>query len=96
MFLTATEARMIPYTFSFLSNKEIAQEMKISVSSVKHHIGSILKKFNARSRQQLLYRLGHFEVSVKWIPREDGYEKINDPVPLHGPRVLGLPRKRTA
>ena len=36
------------------SNKDIARQLKISESTVKLHIGNLLKKFHAHNRAQLI------------------------------------------
>jgi RNA polymerase sigma factor (sigma-70 family) len=36
------------------SNKEIAQELCISVNTVKNHISNIMKKMNVKNRNQLI------------------------------------------
>ncbi len=39
------------------SNKEIAQELKISEKTVKNHLCKIYRKFNVKNRTQLFHQL---------------------------------------
>lgn len=50
---TAKETKILNCLFQFKTNEEIAKELKISVSSVKTHIGNLNHKFNTNNRNEL-------------------------------------------
>jgi DNA-binding CsgD family transcriptional regulator len=52
--LTPTELRVYEQVRYGRVNKEIANELNISMRTVKFHVSSLLKKFNATSRKELL------------------------------------------
>lgn len=54
--LTDREEEIILLVGQALSNKDIAQRLRISSITVRHHLTSIFGKFDVNSRQQLLLR----------------------------------------
>ena len=48
--LSQQEYRILKHLINGLGNKEIAEEMKITIHTVKVHISSIIKKFQAKNR----------------------------------------------
>ena len=56
--LTAREQDMVPLIARGLANKEIAAELGISSATVRTHIYNLFRKAGARSRIELLNRLG--------------------------------------
>lgn len=50
--LTDREKEVLKLLAKFKCNKEIADELRISESTTKAHISSILKKFNVNDRSQ--------------------------------------------
>ncbi len=50
--ITPTERRVLRLVNEGLSNKEIALEMRIAVSTVKHHVHSLLNALGVRRRGQ--------------------------------------------
>jgi len=51
--LSKKENEILPLVFQNMSNKEIANELCISTSTVKSHINNIFKKLNIKSRAEL-------------------------------------------
>jgi len=52
--LTVQERKIANHIKGGMSNKEIAQELSISLSTVKTHINNIYKKMNVNSRTEFL------------------------------------------
>ena len=52
--LTRREDEVAQLVSRALSNKEIARELRLSESTVKHHVHSILGKFGLSTRGQLI------------------------------------------
>ncbi len=52
--LTTRESAVLDHLALGKSNKEIARELAISVSTVKHHVSAILRKFGAKNRTELI------------------------------------------
>lgn len=48
--LTPAELKVLALIVKGMNNKEIAKELIVSVSTVKKHVESILKKLNLRNR----------------------------------------------
>jgi DNA-binding NarL/FixJ family response regulator len=55
--LTAREIQTLRLISQGLSNKEIARELGISVSTVKNHVHSVLEKLRVQSRSQAAARI---------------------------------------
>jgi LuxR family maltose regulon positive regulatory protein len=55
--LTATEKKVLKMIVSAYSNKEIADELNITVRTVTAHIGSIYKKLGVKSRTQCIRKI---------------------------------------
>jgi len=53
------------------TNKIIAYELGISVSSVKAHIRNIMNKMNATNRTEVACRAQHFEMRGTWLADDD-------------------------
>ena len=51
--LTKREKQVFHYIAQALSNKEIAREMDIEVSTIKLHVGNVCKKLKAENRTQI-------------------------------------------
>ena len=51
--LTRTERSLIPSILDNASLREIAAENYIELSTVKFHIGNILRKFNVKRRKEV-------------------------------------------
>ncbi|AMJ94668.1 helix-turn-helix transcriptional regulator [Alteromonas stellipolaris] len=58
--LTAREKDVLTGILDGLSNKEIARNLKLTERTIKEHVGSLLKKLNAKDRIGLLLSLGEF------------------------------------
>ena len=56
--LTKREIQILKLVCTGLSNREISQKLFVSEHTVKFHIVSILKKFNAKNRIHLSYIAG--------------------------------------
>jgi DNA-binding NarL/FixJ family response regulator len=56
--LTDRERDMVPLIARGLANKEIASELGISAATVRTHIYNLFQKVGARSRIELLNKLG--------------------------------------
>lgn len=65
--LTAREIQTLRLISQGLSNKEIARELGISISTVKNHVHSVLEKLRVQSRSQAAARVAkhdfHLEAS---------------------------------
>lgn len=68
--LTCAQRKMCSFIAGPLSYKEIAQKMLCSENTVKWHMHRIFEKFKVKTRPEFLARLGHFEISVRWVPNE--------------------------
>jgi len=55
--LTSREFQTLRLIYKGLSNKEIARELGISVSTVKNHVHSVLEKLRVQSRSQAAARI---------------------------------------
>jgi len=60
--LTSAQYRIVVLVAQGMFNKQIADELKISESTVKVHISNVLKRTNLRSRTEL---------AVNWLSREE-------------------------
>lgn len=58
--ITKREKDVLSGILDGLANKEIAKEYGITERTVKEHVGSLLNKFGAKDRINLLLRLGEF------------------------------------
>lgn len=58
--ITKREKDVLSGILDGLGNKEIAKEYGITERTVKEHVGSLLNKFGAKDRINLLLRLGEF------------------------------------
>ncbi|MDO6568479.1 response regulator transcription factor [Alteromonas sp. 1_MG-2023] len=58
--LTAREKDVLTGILEGLSNKEIARNLKLTERTIKEHVGTLLKKLNAKDRIGLLLSLGEF------------------------------------
>lgn len=54
--LSPAEEKVYRAILNRSSNKEIATELGVSVSTIKFHVASILRKAHAESRAELVYR----------------------------------------
>lgn len=54
MEVTPSEKRIIPLLY--LSNKEIAEKLHLSISTVKTHVHNLLVKYKAKTRTELLLK----------------------------------------
>lgn len=59
--LTAREIQTLRLISQGLSNKEIARELGISISTVKNHVHSVLEKLRVQSRSQAAARVAKHE-----------------------------------
>ena len=57
-----------------LSNKEIARELCLSVSTVKHHVHHILDKLELSRRTQAMYRARE----APWIARPEAANSLDN------------------
>ncbi len=55
MRLTKSELCVLELIVQGLSNEEIAQKLFISKHTVKAHVGSIIKKLDAKNRSNAIY-----------------------------------------
>jgi len=55
--LTPQEIRIALLVLQGLTNEQISQEAELSQKTIKHHIGSIFRKFHVDSRAQLSARI---------------------------------------
>lgn len=62
--LTSRESETLRLIAHGLSNKEIAQSLSISVSTVKNHVHSILEKLRVRTRAQAAAQMSGHRVRV--------------------------------
>ena len=58
MGLTKRELEIAQYIRKGYTNKEIARELFIDISTAKAHVSSIMKKYAVRNRTYLAYILG--------------------------------------
>jgi DNA-binding CsgD family transcriptional regulator len=73
------------------SNKDIAKWLKVSESSVKLHVGGILKKYGARNRRQLMLS-GLKGIAPENIPEPMLPEDVQPCgwIHMHGGKVVGI------
>ena len=76
---TATESKVLGYILEFKSNQDIANELGISVSSVKSHIGNLNQKFNTRNRNELRTIAESYSVAVR--DRSQSQSEMPTPLP---------------
>ena len=62
--LTSREVEILRFISEGLSNKEIAQTLGISVSTVKNHVHSVLEKLGVRSRSQAAAQISTRHLNV--------------------------------
>jgi DNA-binding NarL/FixJ family response regulator len=55
--LTRREREVLLVLYTGASNKGIAQELRLSVATVKHHVHSIFRKTGARRRSDLVAQM---------------------------------------
>ncbi len=67
--LTAREIQTLRLISQGRSNKEIARELGISVSTVKNHVHSVLEKLRVQSRSQAAARIRSrdFYLEASWL-----------------------------
>jgi len=63
--LTSREFQTLRLIYKGLSNKEIARELGISVSTVKNHVHSVLEKLRVQSRSQAAARIGSRDIHLE-------------------------------
>lgn len=56
--LTQREGQIYTLAMTGLSNQEIAVELKISVNTVKVHMSNLLHKLDAKTRRELIVKVG--------------------------------------
>ena len=61
--LTRTEVEVLRLLAKGYQNKEIAEEMFISINTVKSHVSSILRKLRVRNRAQAVRYVYKYGVS---------------------------------
>jgi DNA-binding CsgD family transcriptional regulator len=66
--LTIQEKKIVNYISEGKSNKEIAHELSVSLSTIKTHTNNIYKKLAINSRAELLNRLNNQRSSTKINP----------------------------
>lgn len=81
--LTARELEVISLVGEGLKNKQIADRLSISESTVRHHLTSILKKVEVSDRLELL--IYAYQNNLVAIKRENGVQNVP-------PLTLGLGR----
>lgn len=50
--LTPREKEVLPLLYKCYSNREIANELNITVHTAKAHVSAIIRKFNVKKRQE--------------------------------------------
>lgn len=70
--ITKKEADVLLWVQRALSNKEIARQIKLSESTVKMHVGSLIKKYGVRNRTQLsTFSLQGQSIDLsKYVPKD--------------------------
>lgn len=69
--LTSRELDVLTCIQKGLSNSEIAKKLCVTVSTVKAHISSLLQKFHAKNRIELLLMLlGEKDINNKFIEKQ--------------------------
>jgi DNA-binding NarL/FixJ family response regulator len=58
--LTQREEEVIVEVSKGLTNKEVAEKLMISEKTVKHHMGCVMQKLNARNRVEAVTALRHY------------------------------------
>ncbi|MEP6986024.1 MAG: response regulator transcription factor [Chloroflexota bacterium] len=66
--LSKQELKVLALVVQGLNNREIADRLVISVSTVKHHISSILSKLNARSRVEATVLTIEHQILSRTVP----------------------------
>lgn len=67
--LAPAEKRVLPLLLNGYTDKEIANLLDKAVRTIKFYKSAIFFKFNVHSRGELIRKLGHFEVQIKWVWR---------------------------
>lgn len=68
--LSKRQTEVLTLILQQLSNKEIGARLNIAEKTVKWYVWKLLVCAGAKSRRELLGKLGHFEVTVRWVPNE--------------------------
>lgn len=69
--LTRREREIAMLIGQGLSNKEIANDLRIGPSTVKNHVHSILEKLNVRRRSAIVYQLSE----LPWMKGRQGFQQ---------------------
>ena len=59
LLLSPRQGEIIHHLFAGKSDKQIAQEMKLAVPTVRTHMGRIFAKFGVQDRMELVVRVFH-------------------------------------
>ena len=85
--LTKRQAHVLTWVQRGASNKQIAQRLGITESSIKAHVGALLRKYAAPNRQMLIVS------SIAGAPVPQLMPTNVEPfgwVHLHGDKVVGI------
>jgi DNA-binding CsgD family transcriptional regulator len=67
--LSPQQYRVFELLLTGRSNKEIQTALNITERTAKEYAALVYRKFDVRGRLELLTLFGHFEVSVRWVPK---------------------------
>ena len=73
--ITARERQVLDAVSRGLTNKEIAQELGVAVSTIKNHVHSILRKLGAGSRRKAVQIAYEHGLTEDYLPVQAGTER---------------------
>ncbi|GIW93425.1 MAG: hypothetical protein KatS3mg110_1466 [Pirellulaceae bacterium] len=66
------EAEVLWLLLAFRSDKWVARQLGVSVSTIRNHVGRLLRRFGARNRMELAFAIMETYCNVRYnTPRRD-------------------------
>lgn len=70
--LTPRERQIALLASSGMTNRQIADEMKLSPNTIANHLKNVFRKLDVRSRTELAWRLQFLDITPGTPPDMDG------------------------